>query len=271
MILQQMPTFLPVAAGAKAILKVPKFALTLTRLLLNLGGTFTKAQIDWIRVKVGAHVIWEITGTDLDTLNKYRGIYDAALFLTLDFTERDAPTIEGKEIGGIDLQQLPDELYVEVDINSGAVGPTLRAVAFLTPPQSNPLVKKILRIATPSLSAGRNDINFNAQGALLQRAHLKYTGTDWGAAANGNLAELRVRRDGLPIWEDVTCLQSRFIANEYRKVPQSRYYHYDPIVDNNQSGAVVTAGVQSFQMQPLLTAGDTITCYFEVLDTPMNL
>lgn len=271
MILQAMPTFLPVAAGQKAILKVPKFALTLTRLVLLIGGTFTKAQMDMIRIKVGSRTIWEVTGTDLDSINKYKGIYDNAFHLSLDFTDRDAPTIEGKEIGGIDMAQLSDELYVEIDINGAAVAPTLSATAFFTPPQSNPLVKKILRIATPTLAAGRNDINFNAQGALLQRAYIKYTGTDWTASANGNVSELRVRRDGLPIWEDVRCTLSRFIAQEYRKVPQSRYYIYDPIVDNNQSGAVVTQGVQSFQMQPLLTAGDTLTVYFEVLDTPQNL
>lgn len=271
MILQKMPAFLPVTAGQKAILKVPKYALTLTRLVLTLGGTFTKAQCDLIRLRHGSHTIWEITGAHLDALNKYKGIFDIAAQLTIDLTERDAPSIEGKEIGGIDLSLLPDELYVEIDINSGAVSPTLASWATFTPPQGNPLMKKIVRVLTPTLAAGLNDINFNPSGALLQRVHIIYTGTDWTSTTNGNVRELRVRRDGLPIWEDVTDLVNRFIQQEYRKVPQSRWFTYDPIVDNNQSGAIVTKGVQSLQIQPTLTASDSLTCYFEVLDTPDNL
>jgi hypothetical protein len=271
MIIQKMPSFLPVAPGQKAILKVPKYALTLTRLILTLGGTFTKAQIDLIRLRHGSHTLWEITGSDLDSYNKYKGIFDIAAQITIDLTERDAPSIEGKEIGGIDLSLLDDELYVEIDINAAAVNPTLAAWAIFTPPQGNPLMKKLVRVLTPTLAIGLNDINFNAGGALLQRVFIKYTGTDWGATTNGNVSQIRVRRDGLPIWEDVTDLVNRFIQQEYRKVPQSRFFVYDPIVDNNQSGAVVTAGVKSLQIQPTLAAADTLTCYFEVLDTPDNL
>lgn len=276
MIKQKMPAFLPVAAGQKAVLKVPRYEMTLTRLQLKLGGTFTKAQMDEIWVKVGTHAIWEINGTDLDKLNNYKGLFADAFHITLDFTERDAEDIVGKEIGGIDLSKLKDDLYIEVKINSGAVSPTLSAIAFLTPPQgadkdAGQLVKKIIKQTTPSLAAGRADVNFNPMGALLQRSYIMYTGTDWTTSADGNVKDLRVKKNGIPIFDDIPCLDARFVQQEYKKVPQSKVFVYDAIVDNNQSGAIVTADAKSFQIQPLLTAGDTLTVYHEVLDAPYNL
>lgn len=271
MILQQLPAFNPQTAGQKALLKVPKYDLTLSRVQLRLGGTFTKAQIDQITVRAGSHPIYDVTGSDLDAMNKYKGIFDDAYHLTLDWNERDASDIVGKEIGGIDMTQLNDELFIEVSINAGATSPTLSAKAFFTPPQGNNLIKKILKIMTPSLAAGRNDIPFNPMGALIQRVFIKYGGTDWTTSADGNVKDLRVVKNGVPICDDIGCLDNRFVQQEYRKVPQTKMYVYDAIVDNNQSGAVVTSDAKSLQIRPNLTATDTLTCYFEVIDTPYNL
>jgi hypothetical protein len=366
MILQQAPTFQPQTAGQKSICRLPKYELTLTRFLLRIGGTFTKAQIDRIVVRLGSHVIWDLTGTQLDKINKYKGLYDEETHLSLDFTERDAPDIVGKEIGGIDMQKLRDNVYVDVDINSAATNPTINGVMFLTPPQGDDkdqLVKKYVKVPTPQLSAGRNSINWDTMGALLQRAFMFYTGTDWAASAtsaalgtntgngvfgavtvsagakigghvitmiepganvgtfihedpdgiivghgvvataysggglaftiadgatdfvsgdqftvtvskatDGNIADLLVKKNGVPIWEEIKCRDARFIQREYNKKPQPQCYVYDPIVDNNQSGAVVTADAASFELRPNLTTGsETITSIFEVLDKPYNL
>jgi hypothetical protein len=364
MILQKMPAFQPVVAGQRALLKIPRYALTLTRLQLRLGGTtFTKSQIDQINVKLGSHTIWDVTGDQLDKINKYVGLYDDALHLTLDFTERDAPDIVGKEIGGIDMATLQDDVYVEVAINSGASAPTLSAIAFFTPPQENVLIKKLVKQASSTLSSGRQDLNFNPMGALMMRAFLFYTGSDWSVTAtsaaftgntgngamgavtvtagtklgvhklviiepganvgnfvvydpdgipasahgtvasaysagglaftladgatdfvagdgfditvsegvNGNLSDLRVKKNGVPVWEEISCVDARFIQREYKKVPQKQLYVYDPIVDNNQSGALVTADAVSLQFQPNLTASDTITGVYQCLDKPYNL
>ncbi len=368
MILQKAPSFLPVTAGSKSILKIPRYALTLSRVQLRLGGTtLTKALLDRVVVRLGSHIIWDTTGSEMDKINKYKGLYDDAFHLTLDFNERDASDIVGKEIGGVDMSKLSDDVYVDVDINSSASAPTLNALLTLTPPQGDDkdqLIKKFIKQTSPTLSAGRGDINFDPMGALMQRAYLFYTGTDWcgssatsaawsgntgngamgaitvsaaakvgvhkfvciepganvgtfahedpdgivvssrmivasaysagglaftladgatdfivgdgfditvSAATNGNLSDLLVRKNGVAIWEEVSCVDTRFIQREYNKRPQSKCYVYDPIVDNNQSGAVVTADAQSFQMRPNLTASDTVTAIIELLDKPYNL
>ena len=340
----------------------------MTRFQLRLGGTFTKAQIDRLVVRLGSHNIWDLTGTELDAINKYKGLYDDDFHLTLPFDERDASDIIGKEIGGIDMSKLDENIYIDVDINSAASSPTLAGRMFLTPPQgdSDPrqLVKKLVKSTNPTFASGDNDINWNPKGALLQRAYMRYTGTDWcGSSAtssawsgntgngvmgaitvsaackigthkitiiepganvgtfvhedpagnqvsargvvasaysggglaftladgatdfvagdgfdivvskstDGNISQCVVKKNGVAIWEDVKCTDNRFIQMEYRKVPQTKMYVYDAIVDNNQSGAVVTADASSFVVRPKLTASDTITTIWEVLDLPYNL
>ncbi len=269
MIIQQLPPFNNVVATGVATLKFPAYAMTVNRIILLLGGTaFTKAMITDIKLKVGVRTVYNITGSKLDAINKYKGIYDEANHLTIDFTERDAPTIQGKEIGGYDMSVLRDDLSIEVTI-TGATAPTLAALAMLTPPQGNPLIFKLLYFPTSTTVAGKFPINFNPMGALIKRVHFFYAGADWGAAANGNLNHLEVKKNGLVIW-DMDCLDARFIQQEYRKVPQSKLYVYDPIVDNNQNGILVTADARSLEFNTNLTAGDTINCYVELLDAPNN-
>lgn len=262
MILQDLPPFNNVVATGVATLKVPKYALTLTRILLTLGGTsFTKAMITDIKLKLGVRTVYNITGAKLDSINKYKGVFDEATHLTIDFSERDAPTLQGKEIGGYDLSLL-DDMTVEITI-AGATAPTLAAKGFFTPPQGNALIHKILYFPASTAVAGKFPINFNPQGALIKRVHFFYAGTD------GNLNRLEVKKNGLTIW-DAANADAIFVQKEYKKVPQAQLYVYDPIVDNNQNGYLVTADAKSLEFNSYLTAGDGISAYVELLDRPNN-
>lgn len=269
MIIQPLPPFLNVVASGVATLRVPKYDMTLTRLVLTLGGTtFTKAMITDIKLKLGVRTVYNVSGARLDAINKYKGIYDHAGFLTIDFTERDAPDIRGKEIGGYDLGVLKEDLNVEVTI-SGATAPTLSATAFFTPTQNNPLIHKLLYFPASSSVGGKFPVNFNPMGALVKRVLFFFGGTDWTSSADGNLSRLEVKKNGLVIW-DMQCLAARFVQQEYRKVPQSKLYVYDPTVDNNANGYLVTQDAKSLEFNTWLTAADSINCYVEMLDAPYN-
>lgn len=267
MILQKLPPFLNVVATGVATLRIPRYAQTLTRLVLKLGGTFTKTMITDIKIKAGVRIVYNTTGLVLDAINTYKGLTANASYLTLDFTERDATGIVGREIGGYDLQTM-DDLTLEVTI-AGATSPTLEATAYFTPPQNNPLIQKILSFQVATSASGKLAIPFDPRGALIKRIHMKYAGTDWGASTDGNINRLEVKKNGLVIF-DQTCTDNRFAQNEYRKVPQSKYFVYDPIVDNNASGHLVTADAASLEFNAYLTAGDTVNVYAELLDAPNN-
>ncbi len=268
MIQQKLPPFLNVVATGVATMRIPRYAQTLTRMVLRLAGTaLTKAMITDIKIKAGVRIIYNVTGSVLDSINKYKGIFDHANFLTIDFTERDAIGIVGREIGGYDLQTM-DDLTVEITI-TGATAPTLEATAYFTPPQNNPLIQKLLNFQIATSASGKLVIPFDPRGSLVKRLHLKYAGADWAAGADGNLNRLEVKKNGLVIF-DQTCLENRFAQQEYRKVPQSKYFVYDPIVDNNASGHLVTADAASLEFNAYLTAADTINVYAELLDAPNN-
>lgn len=272
MIQQQLPAFLNVVASGIAQLTIPLYTMTLQKVVLALGGTaFTKAMITDIKVKIGTRLIYNISGTNLDKINKYKGIFDHAGFLTIDFTERDAPSILGKEVGGIDMSKLGGrQLTVEVTI-AGATAPTLSASAWMTPPQENDVIHKLLLIPASVSVGGKFMVPVgDLKGALIKRAHFMYNGTDWGASTNGNLNRLEVKKNGIVVW-DMPCVEARFAQQEFRKVPQSKVYVFDPGLDNNTSGYLTTADAAALEFNTYLTAADGMSVYLELLDTPDNV
>jgi len=268
MILQKLPPFLNVVNSGIASLKIPKYSMTLTRLVLGLGGTsFTKAMIANIRIKAGVRIIYDVTGPVLDLINQYKGIQANAGYLTIDFTERDAATLVGKEIGGYDLLNM-DDLTVEVTI-AGATAPTLTATAYLVPTQNNPLIQKVLTFQVSTTASGKLAIPFNPKGALVKRLHLIYEGTDWTGTTNGNINRMEVKKNGIVIF-DQSDLDNRFAQQEYRKVPQSKHFCVDFLQDNNASGALVTQDATALEWNAYLTAGDTVNVFAELIDLPNN-
>ena len=270
---QPLPPFLNVVASGVATLQVPRYANTVNRFVLALGGTtFTKAMITDIKVKVGARTEYNTSGTRLDAINKYKGIYDDANFLTIDFTERDAPSIDGKEVGGYDMTAWPDNMNLEITI-AGATAPTLSGIMILTPPQgkgAGEIIHKLLYFPASTSVGGKFPINFQAKGALIKRAHLFYAGTDWTGTTDGNVNRVEVKKNGLVVW-DATSRMARFIEQEQRKVPQAKHYCVDFIYDNNASGALTTADAAALEFNAYLTAADALDVYVEVLDLPFNL
>lgn len=280
---QRLSDFFPVALSQTATVKVPRYAATLNRILLRLGGTtFTKALISKIELKIGTRTVWLIdtygalaAGTILDMINKYKGIFDQATNLTIDLTERDFLTIAAREIGGIDMSKLTDDVYVNVAIAAGAVAPTLYGYMFLTPPQGKDieegqLIQKLVSIPYGFSAGGRQLINFDPKGALIKRIYTTFTGTNGSAILESNLSKFEVKKNGYAAFELVST-DNKFLQQEYRKVPQAQMFVTDLTFDNNLSGAMVTADAQAIEFAPTFTAADSGVVIFEVLDAPYNL
>lgn len=283
MIYLKLPPFNPVANGTRSTCAVQRYDMTLGRVLLKFVGanSITKATISEIVVKVGARVVFgPISGAELDAMNKYRGIFDQADSLTIDFTERDALSVVGKEIGGIDIPALGGEdVFIEV-VNSAAAGvPALYALGGFTALQFDPrtpnvdgqLIKKVLAYQIPT--SGGTSVTWTPafKGAIVQRIHFKYTGTDFAALTNGNLQTVEVKKNGVAIHDRIECRDVRFLLSEQRKVPQSKFYHLDFVHDNVHSAALATSDARSLEFNFQLGAADTIRAIVECLDVPANL
>ena len=293
--LQTLPPFNPVANGVRSTLQVPQVAATLGRVVLQFptvpANSITKATISEIVVKIGSRVVFgPISGLELDKLNKYRGLYDSAEFLTIDFTERDGLSRVYKEIGGIDLPALGNrDVFVEVVNTAGAGNPYLTAIAGMTELQVRPqgaraagrqqqrnerrdqLMHKVLKYIVPSNGGTLQTWMPDFRGAIVKRVHFAYAGTDWTATADGNLKQVLVRKNGLAIHDNIRCLFNRSIQQEQRKVPQSRMYHLDFVADNVYEAALDTRNARTLQFDLSLTANDSVTAFVEVYDIPNNL
>lgn len=294
---QTLPPFNPVANGVRSTVQVPTLAATLGRVVLQIptvpANSITKATISEIVVKIGNRVVFgPISGTELDKLNKYRGIYDSAEHLTIDFTERDGLSRVTKEIGGIDLPALgARDVFVEVVNTAGAGNPFLSAIAGMTALQVRPqrggaaanprqqaraaqreqYMHKVLKYVVPSNGGTLQTWMPDFRGAVVKRIAFMYAGADWTATADGNLRQVLVRKNGIAIHDNVRCLFNRVVQQEQRKVPQSRMYMVDFTADNVYEAALETRDARSLQFDLTLTANDTVTAFAEVLDVPNNL
>jgi hypothetical protein len=283
MIYLQIPPFNPVANGVRSSVQIPRYDMTLARVVLDFPGTnsITKATISEIVLKVGARVVFgPVSGAELDAINRYRGIFDQADKLTIDLTERDGLSLFAKEVGGIDIPALGGEdVFLEVVNNAASGTPTLSALGGFTSLQFDPrapapdgqLIHKVIAYSVPT--SGGTSITWTPQfkGAIVKRVHFRYTGTDWTALVNGNLNRVEVKKNGVAIHDRVECRINRFIQSEQRKVPQARMYTVDFVHDNINTAALATADARALEFNLTLTAGDTIRAIAEVLDVPGNL
>ncbi len=280
---QPMPAFTPVTAGQEAVCRIPRYDLTLNRIVLRMGGTsLTKALIQKIEVYIGTRPILSIdtvagvsAGTQLDLFNKYKGLFDQATNLTIDWTERDFLTIAAREIGGIDMSKLNDDIFVRITINAGAVAPTLYGTMFLTPPQGKDIedgqiISKIISVPYSYANGGGQLVAFDPKGALIKRIYTTYTGTPGSATVESNLQRFTVKKNTYVAY-DLNSTDNKFVQQEYRKVPQAQLHVVDFCVDNNLSGALVTADAKALEFIPNFIAADNGRMYFEVLDAPYNL
>jgi hypothetical protein len=263
MLLQKNLPFFNVVGTGVATLNLP-LGMTYERIIMVLGGTtFTKDMITDIKCKLNGKVFYQTTGTRLDLINKYKGLANDATHLTIDFTELFARDEVGQSIGAIGTLQGVASFTIEVTI-SGATAPTLDSYSQLSGPKNLGVVNKMLNYPTSSSVGGKVPIvlPFGVNGgSILKRVYFFH---------GGNMTGLEVKKNGLVIHESTQSV-NEFIQKENRKVPQTNLWVYDPIVDNNQSGMVVTADARSMEFNVTLSAADAIMAYGEYVDQLGNL
>lgn len=256
LMVKNLPFFNVVASGV-ASLALP-LGMTYERIVLVLGGTtFTKAMITDLKVKLNGRVIVQTTGSRLDALNKYKGIFDAAGFLTIDFTEVKARDEVGQSLGAVPTSQGVASLTIEVTI-TGATAPTLESYSLLSGPRQLGVIHKMLHYPANFSAGGKFPIvlPFGKNGGAIIKRVAFYSTVMTG---------LEVKKNGLVFHDSVTAI-NEFIQKEYGRVPQSNLYVYDAIVDGNSSQMLVTADATSMEWNVTLSGSGTVDVQVEYLD-----
>ena len=266
MVVRCLP-FNNVAANQTATLDLNNLlGYTVERIILILGGTFTKAQMTSIRLLANGKVIWDTTGTRTDTRMQYRGIGAVATALTLDFSEIRSKTQLGQNIGAIDTTVGIQNLRLEIAIGA-ATGPTLIAFAEVAPPQTRPedqptraLIARIHEATFTVGAAGQFALpvpHFNVAegGSLFKRINF----------FSANMTGLLIRKNGVTVHETTKAFND-FNQPEYRRVAQASLYVADFILADNQSEILSTRDAQTVECLGTFSAGETIGICSEVLE-----
>ena len=271
--IRKMEPFQNVVATGRAVMN-SKLVLgnVIERIYLKLsGGSFTKAMITAVRVRLNGKVTFEVNSVSgvnvLDLIQRYSLLNNTTGYLTIDFTEPTARSIQGQLMGSINTNAAGvTDFTVEVDI-SGATTPALdawvqlRSPGSMSPaqgfdPNTAALIRAVIPTTIPVTASGeiQADVNVGSAGLSLIKRLYVYSSI---------LTSLRIKRDALDIFESVDTALNTYIEADFGRQAQSGMYTYDSLVDGNQSDAVATRrpdGLPS-NFQFLFTASGSGTHY----------
>ena len=262
LLIKNLP-FTNVVANGLATVSLP-VGMSYNRIILQLGGTFTKSMITNINVRLNGKVIFQQTGARLDLINTYRKRGVAATFLVVDFTEPDAKDMAEQYIGNLNTAQGVSSLTMEVTI-AGATAPTLDSWTEFGPPGALGVLAKQIQFTTSMSGAGKFPfklIDVANRGAIIKRVHFAHT---------GQITAVEVKKNGIVIHDNVLTAVNSFYQLDYNKIAQANLYSYDPCLDNNYSNAVKTQDMISLEFNLTVAGADTVVATIEALDLLGNM
>lgn len=263
MLLVKNLPFNNVSPNGMASVSLP-IGMSYNKIILALGGTFTKSMITNIKVKVNGKTVWENTGSRLDLINTYRDLSASAGFLVIDFTEPRAKIMAEQYLGNYNTAVGVSSLTLEITI-AGATSPTLDSYAELGPPAPLGILCKQILFTSSNSGAGKFPvklIDLANRGAVIKRVHFAHT---------GNMTQLEVKKNGIVIHDSIPTAVNSYWQATYKKTAQTNLYTFDPCADDNYANAIKTADMVSLEFNPTFSASDTVTAVLETLDILGNM
>lgn len=246
---------------------------TLENLRLRLGGTtFTKAMITNVEIKANGRTIVEGTGSQIDSINAYRGVAQAAAFLELQFADYSLNNEFDRMVGAFDTSLGISNITTEITI-AGATAPTLLPIVIESAAQKDrsgqaapfaPLISKLLRYPFSIANGGRlaMSVPFGPQsGSIIKRLHVFHGGQMTGAT---------IKVDGLVIHESAAA-ENQHEQTQHGRVPQANCYTIDFVVDGDIRKALDTRQSRSLEWLFDFSAASNGTVYVEYIDPLGNL
>lgn len=238
--------------------------MSYNRVILQLGGGNTQANMTTVKTRVNGKVVHENTGTRLQSINNYRGIANEATFLVVDWTEPKYKRREDQYLGNINTAKGVTSFTMEATLGAG-VGPTLAAFYELNGPAPLGVIAKQILFTQAFAAAGKLPfklIDAANAGALVKRIHFAHT---------GNMTALEVKKNQIAIFDNIPLAVAQHQTLDYGHTMAANIYTYDPTVDNNGENMLTTADARTLETNPTVSAADTITAVVEVVDVLGNM
>lgn len=246
---------------------------TVETIRLALGGTaLTKAMLTNIKIKANGKVIVDISGSNLDKLNAYRGKASDAAFIDIDFADLTMLERHDQMVSAFDTSMGIVSLTAEVTV-AGATAPTLKMILIESAQQKlskdeyapyASVLGKIMAFPWSVASGGRlyfPHVPFGAgNGLIVKRLHVVHTGQMTGAV---------VKQDGLVIHES-TKAENEYLQKAVGRVPQANIYTIDFCPRGVVANALNTRDAKMLEWYFDMSAADSGVVLIEALDTLAN-
>lgn len=267
----RLPQLQNVGPNQRVSVRLP-LGVVYEKIYLQLGTNILKSLITNIVLRLNnKEAIRFNSAADLDALNAYTGTnYTASTaFLCLDFTEARAKEEVGMKFGTIAAcaEAGVQEATLEFDLGNYVVaaGSTITGWADVEQPSANRVIERV-QVQQKVIGAAAQEmiyVPFGANGFQLKRVMIKHA----------NLSSVRVRRDGVDIYEDLPVALANQRLQDFGRVPQAGYFILDFMPDSLQSNAFNTAllktpdgkaiPVENIDIRVTTSAADTLTIYTE--------
>lgn len=256
-----------VSPGNTATLKVPsgQGAPTYDQIVFELSGGATPAHIEAIRGKANGRIFLdEGSGLQINDRDDYRGIYNDASAVVLDFTEPKARNGAAEQLVASLPGSLVKDITFELKLSSTMpAGGRITAVANYRPPTQNPFIRKLLNITEGYNSAGTEGtpnilyIPKGDQGGKIKRVWI-HEKIDQGITA----LQIRIANN---VIHEVTRARVERDQKRNGLVPQANLFVLDFIEDGNLAGILDTITAPTVEVR-IVGVADTYQIFYEYLD-----
>ena len=254
-----------VAPGNTATLKLPtgKNAPTLDKVILELSGAgFDPSDIESIRGKANGRLFWdETTGTVMNKRDDYRGVFTAATFLTIDFTEANARNGAVEQLLSSVPMSLLQDLSFEIKLAAGAPAVArLDAQIVVRQPTNNPYILKKLNTTQNFGNSGEQIMYLPTGGAggKMKRIWIH-------ESVAGTITDAQIRVGNTTVYEtNRTKLEHSQKQNGL--TPQAGIVVIDFVEDGNLSGVLDTGMAPNVELRLTSSAANTYQVFYEFID-----
>lgn len=267
----RLPQLQNVAPNSRVSLRFP-LGVTYEKIVLQLGTNILTSLITNIVLRINNKEFqrWNSAADLISGLLAYRGNFTGSTsFLVIDFTERLAKEEVGMKLGTVAATQQAgvQDFTLEFDLGNytAVAASTITAWADVEAPSANRILQRV-QVQQKTIAAAAEEqifVPFGAQGYQLKRLIIRHA----------NLSSVRIRRDGVDVYENLPVALANQRLQDYGRTPQAGYHVIDLLPDSLQSNALNTAlilgpdgkpvPVSNLDVRVTTSAADTLTIYTE--------
>jgi hypothetical protein len=201
---------------------------------------------------------YDVSGAQQVDINDYLLISDDATILTIDFTDLQARTLGGHYQGAIGTAKGVSSLRFDFDLLGAPADLTIEGFVEVTEPQELDRILSRMGQQYNFPAAGKNPFMYPFQpGArhLIKRDYF----------FGGVLASLEVKKNGIPIHEDIPVSVVENSQSNNWRAPQAGMFVHDPVLNNDLSRVINLSTAQTLIYAPNITVPGAVQVVSEKL------